>query len=827
MTDHKIWAWLLTGAIAVGGAACGDDAGNSEPAGDDGLVRTDECPTGKCDSPNAAATFEHLWAVDMKKVREHYGRSSKYFVGLSPEEASLPPGYPGTDQPVWDQMAKRNPDHSLHVDAAQDPSVKENIQLLLEDGTKIDPPGYLNIVPLYKDTDPKDQANLRQIMQNGDIIVYFHPEYTDIKDQMERRTSHVAMHYDITDPATDRELVHHIDNPNSYGPRYNHRPNRRMPFHVYRFQPRPDQTFGGAPASNETAAEAEGVAFTQKQVDGVLEIANTADENTLDVAIALDARAARNIINAREAAGRIGDLTALAKIPYVGPVALTKLRDAVEARESGFAVPPDMAQQYGDQSLRWAMMNNDLSPFADFFTLNLQKKSDMVDFATRTLNNTDMQPLYCSGLAYTNLNLALNFPLNEFALDEALWSAFKSNRYYFSDIDGELTFADLMDENSLPSIDRLVFEPYAATDILTNWVDVNLGNLPIPVRKALIAQDQVLQQIVGGFRQLEWSDDNPEKSQNVEFPPATIENVRRWALAYGLTADDTQAYLEADPELFAKFRSLDIDLSGLTPMDVLQAVEREVLENRFVPPRIWMDEADKADSNLVYVATVLNCELLSAANGSGADPCGGGGTGVDEFGEGAAETSTYPHYRVSNGGERTHRRFDAAAGPSMFGKGTSVKVGLTASSTEDIVFLLHAPAHWKGHAMAESSMMEYDAYCTERNPAASCAPEKGIAFHAKAYADEPVLDSTELRFDLTDVCQVVDDDTFRCQIGTRQADGTYKFDVEEVARDAQGLFGLTMVDLGQKAEGAELERCTECATGGAHYNVWSLVVRND
>ena len=831
MNGTRFLRCMTVGAVAVGLMACGsddgDDAGSGAGVLDDGQARTDECPTGKCDSPNAAATFKHQWAVDMKRVREHYGRSSKFFFGLAPEEAQLPPGLPGTDKPVWDQMARRNPDHSLHIDSKQDPTVKENIQLIMEDGTAIDPPGFVNIVPLLRDTDPTKQQALRSLMQNGDIIVYFHPEYTEIKDQMERRTSHVAMHYDIKDPATGRELVHHIDNPNSYGPRYNHRPDRRMPFHVYRFQPRPDKQFGGAPVSGDIQKTVEGVEFTAKQVDAVIELVNTADLNTLDVTIALDARAARNILNAREAAGRIDDLVALGRIPYVGPSALTRLRDAVEVSESGFTIDAAMAAMYGDQSMRWGMIDNDLSPFANFFTLTLQKKDELIDFAERALNNTNMQALYCSGLVYANLNLALNFPLNQLALGDDLWGAFKTNRYLFSDIDGEVTQADLQDGNNLPSIDRLVFESYAATDLLTAWVDVNLGNLPMPVRKGLIAQDAVLQQIVGGFRQLEWSDDHPDKNQSVEFPPATIENVRRWAKAYGLTEADTQTFLEADPELFAKFQNLGIDLTGLTPMDVVQAVEREFVANRFVPPRIWLDEADKADSNLIYVGTVLNCELLVADDGSGADPCGGGGAGVDEFGEGAAETSTYPHYRVSNGGERTHRRFDASVGPERWGQGTKMKAGLTAASTEDIVFLLHVPEHWKGHEMASSSMMEYDGYCTERNPAATCAPEKGIAFPAKDYATEASLNATELRFDVTDVCELLDDDTARCNVATRQTDGSYAFAQEEVSRNAHGLFSMTLVDLGHQSASVELERCTECATGGAQYNVWSLIVRND
>ena len=101
----------------------------------------------------------------------------------------------------------------------------------------IDPPGYVNIIPMLPDTDPADQTHIKEWLRDGDVLVYIHPEDTSPKDQMERRSSHVAMHYEYT-KQDGTEIVHHIDNPNSYGPRYNHPANRHMPFHVYRFQPK-------------------------------------------------------------------------------------------------------------------------------------------------------------------------------------------------------------------------------------------------------------------------------------------------------------------------------------------------------------------------------------------------------------------------------------------------------------------------------------------------------------------------------------------------------------------------------------------------------------
>ncbi|WP_341504140.1 phospholipase D-like domain-containing protein [Gallaecimonas sp. GXIMD4217] len=67
----------------------------------------------------------------------------------------------------------------------------------------------------------------------------------------------------------------------------------------------------------------EGVTFTGAQVQATLELANTASQATLDDAVALDSRAAGNIVAARP----IADMDALAAIGYVGSSALTKLRD--------------------------------------------------------------------------------------------------------------------------------------------------------------------------------------------------------------------------------------------------------------------------------------------------------------------------------------------------------------------------------------------------------------------------------------------------------------------------------------------------------------------
>lgn len=69
----------------------------------------------------------------------------------------------------------------------------------------------------------------------------------------------------------------------------------------------------------------EGVSFTEAEVAAVLEIANDATFDQLDVDARLDADAARNIVDARP----IADMDALAAVPEVGASSLQKLKDYV------------------------------------------------------------------------------------------------------------------------------------------------------------------------------------------------------------------------------------------------------------------------------------------------------------------------------------------------------------------------------------------------------------------------------------------------------------------------------------------------------------------
>ncbi len=66
----------------------------------------------------------------------------------------------------------------------------------------------------------------------------------------------------------------------------------------------------------------EGVSFTEEEQRVVLEIANQASEEVLDVDVALDADAAANIVEARP----IPDMDELAAVPEVGASTLEKLK---------------------------------------------------------------------------------------------------------------------------------------------------------------------------------------------------------------------------------------------------------------------------------------------------------------------------------------------------------------------------------------------------------------------------------------------------------------------------------------------------------------------
>jgi Somatomedin B domain len=779
----------------------------------------DETP--EAQTPNNVTQVNHSfrgkWAVDMKKVDQEYGTSSAYFLGVTAVEAGLQEGLP----PVWDQTAKREPNGELHQESGTE------IAVIDREGNQIDPAGYVNIIPMLKDTDPSKQVHIREFMSDGDVIVYFHPEQTGARGAMERRASHVGMHYEFKTEG-GQELVHHIDNPNSYGPMYNHKPERQMPFHVYRFKPRKGDMVGSAP-SNVTETH-EGIGFTTPQSSDVLALVNQGDisdqearkalHHKLDIEIGMRADAAGHIVQYRFHNGSIDNLQILAAIPRVGPAALTTLRDSVTSDSTGTPLTAEMAAAYGKHSRDWAVITNDLSPFANFFDLRLQTRADLDQFAVSAINGQQIPSVYCSGLAYTNLNLALNFPLNAGGLGADLYETFQSTNYYFSDANGDVPASQLVDEMGLESLNRLVFEPYAASDILNAWIENYWGAIPTEMKLGIFQTPEFQQSVVQGFSQLEWSDDqSDEKQSSGEFKPATVENVQRWALAYARPAEATEGYLANDAKLAEAFGELGISSEGMTPMDVLQAVEGASVSNKFVPPQIWMDEADKDDSSLVYVGTVLNCEILSTVDGSGEEACALSGGGVSIWSEGASDSSTYPDFAVENGGSKTHRRFDVA-GPSHWGPESTVSARLSHGDVADVRFVLHVPTNWEGHPGADLPYQEYRAWCREAEAnGGTCAANSGILLEPNAGG--PVDDQT-FTWKLGDVCSFSPDGTTAtCPMATT-VDGFQVLEAVELKTWADGgRVSVSMADLGN-ASAAELNNCSACSTGGGQYNQFKV-----
>ncbi len=759
--------------------------------------------------------FRGKWGVDMKKVDEHYGTSSAYFLGVTATEAGLQEGLP----PIWDQTAKREPDGKKHVETGTEYAVIDR------EGNTIDPAGYVNIIPMYQDTDPSNQEHIKKFMNDGDVIVYFHPEQTGTRGAMERRASHVGMHYELT-TEDGRELVHHIDNPNSYGPIYNHRPDRQMPFHVYRFKPKKTDRIGGGGASTPVASP-DGVDFSAAQRDAVLAIVNAEDTSTtdgqtalmnrLDIELALRADAARKIVDYRVNNGSIETLEILAAIPRVGASALKTLRDSSGAEESsgGTAITAAQAEAYGYAARNWAMITNDTSPFANFFDLRLQKYDDLPQFAQAAIAGQDIPNVYCSGLAFVNINLAINYPLNESGLGD-MYDTFASSSYSFSDAGGSLTADQLKDTAGLQSLNRLVFEPYGPSDILNAWIENYWGAIPLPMQQQIFQTPEFQQGVVQGFSQLEWSDDQSEEKQSSgEFKPATLDNVTRWAKAYGRGAEETEAFLAGDEEMATAFSELGLSAAGMTPMDVLQAVEAATVKNRFVPPQQWMDHADQDDASLVYVGTVLNCEILSAVDGSGDDACAGGGGGTTEWSEAASDTSTYPHFALVDGGEVTHRRFDVA-GPENFGPDSTVSVRLTHGDAGDARFLFHVPANWEGHETENTPYHGFSSWCSARaEMGQSCAASQGILLTP---ATAGAVDDETFTWRLGDICEFNADGTAAvCPMATLEG-GFQDLGQSEISTWADGgRTTVTAADLGGMSS-AELENCASCTANGGHFN---------
>lgn len=644
----KRWSELGRGALAMlllatGVAGCDD----GETVDDDF-----ECRGGRCDSGEDGSSFTHRWALDMQKIRAQSRYSdNQRFVAAAPTSLLPEPlatqacereavvAADGSTQPggcfLWGNMMRLNPNHSEHVDAPEEHPIIN----IVDNGQQIDPPGYLNIIAQLN-AERQDQTEIRQYLRNGDILVYFHPEDSDTT---QFRMHHAAMFYDTGEGPLAINLdgvpfVHHIDNPVSYGPAFNSGPTT-PPFHVYRFNP------NGAPN-----------------------------------------------VGGRNGDGRfVFDCT-------------DEIRDAggppeCQAGEATFTISDEMAAQYAYLARNWALITNGHAPFSSFHYMSWNDEGaraaanlgaiDEVDrYALPALERGETPRVYCAGLVYTNLNLALNRPLNQAALGDQLWPLFSGGSFEFDDrfmrlndssnaVRGPLVAGELEDEMNLPRLGRLAFEPILASDIIDAWLEGYFGQLPREVRAQVLGG--AAERIAGGFRSLEWAAGKIEEAEGTVV--ATPQRIQQYAAAYGSGDADNYTISVAGGEL-----QLVPGPDGQPDLPQMKDVERQYVDNRYVPPPLYHVLANQPDSLLSYVGTVIHVDLLAPIGDNEGDT---GSGGVAEFAEGGPDTSLYEHFYVADGGRHVQRLFDVSSGPARVGHGSSVAARISAADIRDIRLVLH------------------------------------------------------------------------------------------------------------------------------------------
>lgn len=745
--------------------------------------------------------FHHRWAIDMAKVHSKvsgYAESPR-FVASSVEQLlptpamqqQLGPGICeheaviGTDGQVeqggcyaWALMQTRNYDHSRHVD---DPANHPIVNIIDEQGNRLDPPGYLNIVALRR-AERAQQAELRSTLRNGDLLVYFHPEDDDTTQYT---IHHAAMYYDtgsgpLAISLGDTPFVHHVDNPTSYGPAFNAGASS-TPFHVFRFSP------NGAPNS------------ARRDPQGRYQFACT------------DA--------IRDAAGP----------------------EECQNGAATFTITDEAAEQYAYVARNWALIDSDHVPFADFHTLNwhdagqLARASRSLDqeidrFATPILAGDESQTpaVYCAGLVFTNLTLGMNRPLSQRGLGP-LYEAFAARTYGYDD--GYMRYGEgqelpalrpeqLTDGMNLPRLGTYPVQPIMASDIIDSWLDGYYGGnawresggtrgLPPQARAQVLAGAK--QQLAGGFRSLRW--DQAVKSGAVaqQNPVASEANVLLYADAYcGGCLNLPDAFFQQFSE---QNRARVIEASR--DLAKMKQLEADVVTNRYVPPPLYHVSAQREDSLLTYVATVIHEDLLQCIDPAG---CGASGAGAATFMQGGPDSSLYPHYAVPNGGRHTQRLFAVDSGPQKVGYGSWVSTRISAADIRDVQVLLHPAGSFPAFGGADAL------YSCDRTP--EClggAPGIPLPISAALNGGQTAWTDKSVRFDLFRSVEqgglgcVVEEDGRRTCPSSREGE---RIDVTS----AYGQWTLTMIDLGAATDGVEVANCAECSTGGGHSNQWVLSI---
>jgi len=802
------------------------------------------CEGGACDTVESVG----LWAIDMRKVNKvsRYSTSKRFVAADTTAELQLDQSNTGDAWPLvcapeiivgeggsmnpgscysWGNMQRLNYNHSVHIDAAMDPSGQTSplVNIIDQSGNHLDPPGYLNIIPMFN-TCQEDQTAILDTLENGDILVYFHPEDGDTT---QFRAHHAAMYYEIGGdgdglPFSPDGMIyaHHIDNPESYGPAFTGGA-ASVPFHVFRFNPNLDDAIPDGP--------------------------------------------------------------------------------------------------YARQAVNWALLTNDHAPFASFHYMSWPDQmqrgdmsvQDAVDqFAEPTLSGGKTPKVYCAGLVFTNLNLALNRPMNSGGLGADLNALFSGGRDASSfDFDDSYFTATLSQSQlqqgmeNLTPVDRLLFEPVAASDILDGWLEGYIYSPRDPatgqpiaqyedglrrIRAALLAM--AAPKLAGGFRSLVWAATKDEEAREEAPIVATPERIVAYALAYASPPGSDQHTVclgELDDGCAAAMtgcvtgqadcaavhscaRCADggndlVVLPGVPDgsPDLAQVKDLELryVQNRYVPPPLYHVIANRVQyrdqtSLISYVGTVIPVDLLTPIdpaaqwNELDIDSLGIPSGGCNRFREGGPESSLYTHYAVPPGlggesgevGRHVQRIIEVSSGPNSVGPGSEVITRISAADIRDIRVLLHPPGsfvdeHSDAYACECSS---YPALSVESAPRCEGQTTDCIHNAQGSFADGillPLDSSTEpspaedfsISWDLfSDVvgCQITSDGRRMCPMYDWGADVASTEAMIDIG-NAHGEWTLSVHDLGNYQDGVDVPNCAECSNGGAHSNQWMLIIKDE
>ena len=611
-------------------------------------------------------SFEHRWAVDLEKIRElerdplHTTKYTDRVFGANLSESRL-----GDDQRaqqifrlacenemlvqddgsktpgecrLWGNMMRVNYDHTEHDDSA-------NTIINLVDGEKrIDPPGYLNIIAL-KHADRLGQDEIHDNLRNGDVLVYFHPEDTEI---FQFRMHHAAMYYDTGEGAMalsmgDERFAHHIDNPVTYGPAFNAGV-RSVPFHVYRFNPN-----GAAGTPNRNDAGEYKFECTDETMHACQDGHFTISNRMADL-YAYQARNWALVLNGN------APFSSFHEMSWQDNIQRGKVGRNVRAEVARFAAP---------------------------------------------LTGQPTPKLYCAGLVYTNFNLALNMPMNTMGLGLPEFDSFVGQTLNFNDryMQRPLTGSALAAGcEELKPMGQLVFEPTTGSRIAEEWVEgyfrgfesnfVNMiggaigapdeavrmqlrmqlvglggptggptistkldelaagaaaaeqaaaaaaagqGDTETLQQQAAMAQQQVQEGIQAlaagmsrqiraailagaadaistGFSRLAYqSNKGAESAVSV---PVNPDRVRAYAKVYGDPMSDNftiGVYTNPDGELdlaFAEGGDGELDLPQMKRLELTET------KTRYVPPQMYHYEANRPGSVFSYVGTVMHVDML-------------------------------------------------------------------------------------------------------------------------------------------------------------------------------------------------------------------------